>query len=168
MMNEEKNNYKKIGVLAVVIFAVIFGTYNYFKESRFDKQLRVYAVIDDASGLHEGLAILTKGLKIGELKDMKLQHNGVLLELLIYRGFNLNKSAQFYIKTNGPFEGKVIEIRGLQKSNEYYVNGDTIKGKFGELSIRNGVDSTIINRVEPSLKELGKAVEELLQKSIDE
>jgi len=163
MMNEKENNYKKIGVLAVAIFTIVFLSYNFFKKSRFDNQLRIYGLVDDASGLYEGLAVLTKGLKIGELKDMKLQHNGVLLEILIYRSFNLNKSAQFHIKSNGPFESKAIEVRGLKKSQDYYVNGDTIQGVFGELSIRNGVDSIVINRVEPSLKELSKTVGKMLQ-----
>ena len=163
MMNEENNDYRKVGVSAIIIFLIALGVYISLTESRFDNQLKIYAVIDDASGLHEGIPILTKGLKIGELRDLKFVDRGVLLELLIYRGFNLNKTAQFFIKTNGPFEGKTIELRDLMKSDNYYVNGDTIQAKFGKLSTRNGVDSTVIERVEPSLKELSRTVGKMLQ-----
>lgn len=163
MMNEENNNYSKIGVLAVIIFAIVFGTYKYFKESPFDDQLRVYALIDDAFGMQTGTPILTRGFKIGEVSALTLVNDGVVLELLIYKGFNLNKSAQFYTGVSSPFGGQIIEIKGLEKSDDYYRNGDTIQAKFGKLSLRDGIDSTTIKRVEPSLKELSKAVGKILQ-----
>ena len=163
MMNEENNNYRKIGILAVLIFAVTFIGYKSYKNGYFDYRFKLYSIIEDITGIEEGAPILTRGLKIGEVTDLKLIDNGVLLELCIYEEFQINRSAQFYIGSNGLFGGRVIEVRGLEKVGDFYLNGDRIYSKFGELSIKDGVDSTVINRVEPSLKELSKTVGKILQ-----
>ena len=163
MMNEENNNYRKIGILAVLIFAAVFIGYNLFKKGHFDNRVKIYSIIEDASGIEPGVPVLTRGLKIGEVRDLYLVDSGVLLELVIQDGFKINKSAQFYIGTNGLFGGRIIELKGLEKSNDFYVNGDTIQTKFGELTIRDSADSTLINGVEPSLKELSRDLGRMLQ-----
>ena len=163
MMNEENNNYRKIGILAVLIFTAAFMGYKSFKRGHFDRRVKLYSIIEDASLMEAGVPVLTRGLKIGEVRDLYLVDSGVLLELVIHEGFKINKSAQFYTGMSGPLGGRIIEVKGLEESNDFYINGDTIHSKFNELSIREGVDSTMINGVEPSLKELSRTVGKILQ-----
>ena len=104
--------------------------------------------IDDGSGLNMKTNVVFKGTKIGNIKNIEIIGNNLIIKISIPNDFIIYTTTEFYIITTDIFGGKSIEIKNPEKGKEFFPNiKDTIPCKVKQLH-----NNTLIEEIFNSAK----------------
>lgn len=154
----QSNYYTRVGVFTTIILLICFLGFSFIKGNiTLGDHTKLYILSEDASGLSQGTPIVFRGLKIGQVKDLSIINNKVLIELLIEDEMRFSKSAEFEVN-NSLLGDRTINVKNLDYSNDYYQSGDTLNLSLTYPSMTNLIDSTMMVDIEPSLKEISNII----------
>ena len=88
----------------IVVFVFIFlnANHNLFKK---EDCTRIFAKFDNVLGLSVGSTVRTSGIKIGDVKSIKIDDSGRILVLCIQKGVNITQDASAAISYKNLFSG---------------------------------------------------------------
>ena len=82
---------------------------------------------------------------------------------ILEKEIKLTKSAQFFSSANSIFGDRQIEVKNSHEGEDFYKSGDTIQTEFITNPIGGIIDSTLMQEIEPTLKEFSKTIGKALQ-----
>lgn len=93
-----------------------------------EEKFNIYVYFKNVESLTNNSKVYCKGLEIGEVKNMTILNNNVLVELKIDSNIKINKGSKIYIKNIGLLGSGSVEILLDSLSHDYIRNYDTIFG----------------------------------------
>lgn len=124
----------KVGLFVVLFGALLLGAYAVLEKSFFAKPVDVYfAELPDAGGLTTGSVVLMAGVKVGQVKEIKLQGpTQARLALELEKGTQVPKGSSVLIPASFIAIGdKTVQIMPPPKSSDFLLPGDTMAGRLG-------------------------------------
>ncbi len=95
-----------VGALAVLgVFTILIGGVDPFNPP---KTLWVY--FRDVGGLRQGNVVRVAGLEVGQVDEMKLIENGVLVKLRVNSSVELHEGYSITVRSFSPLGGKYVDI----------------------------------------------------------
>jgi len=163
-MTQEDKKYKRVGIFVVGAIIIFFVGYQFIsKEGFFDNNTKLYSLANDVSGITTETPIVINGFQIGKVSDLSLKKGKVLIEFSVDKEIKLTKSAQFFSSANSIFGDRQIEVKNSHEGEDFYKSGDTIQTEFITNPIGGIIDSTLMQEIEPTLKEFSKTIGKALQ-----
>jgi len=153
----------KVGLFVLVsIIAMLYLTFQVKSLEDFkEKGYKLYAIVDDASGLSKKSRVKMRGVKIGVIQDMHLAPNGVKLTLLINKDVNIPVGSMVTVAQDNILGGKYLKIIP-SNSNEYYLVGGIISKNISTASmedVMNNINSAV-NDIKILIKKLNTTLDE--------
>lgn len=148
----------KVGLTVIVALATLIACVVWLKELSLHAKKRLYRVIFPTTG---GLAasdeVRVNGLRKGQVRDMRLVGDRVLVELELSNDVNLTRDSRVAIRDLGMMGEKVISIE-LRTTGGAYGPRDTVPGEYeaglGEVLSRLGVTVDAIAQLAQDLRDL--------------
>lgn len=135
----------RVGLVAVLTFALIYWGFNFLKgNSIFQTERIYYAVYDNVDGLDKARPVNLNGLKIGRIQDIYLHPNAkghVVVKMIIDNDVSISKDSKAEIYSQDFIGGKSVQLI-LGKSEELAQTGDTLRSKI-ELTIKEAVNAQV-------------------------
>ena len=122
------------GVVIIGVILLLVGAIFFFEKVPFSKV--VFTVqFKDAKGLKAGDSVYVKGVKIGEVKDIGLDHQGVSAKVMIDAERNIPDDSFFFIWPDKLISGnKCIQIK-IGENTRSVKKGDIINGESSVFKI---------------------------------
>ena len=111
-MKDQRKTEIKVGITVIVsliIFLWILGWAKNFSFSSNEKTLKIE--FNNASGLEVGDYVTVNGVREGNVADIEIKANKVVVSAIISNDLNLKKDAKFYISMVDLMGGKKIDIK---------------------------------------------------------
>jgi len=126
----------KVGIFFVGIFILI--AWISFKLGNFSTPSGyiVSVLLKSAAGLNDETPVLMAGLKIGTVKDRKLENGKARVFLTIFKNSRIPKGSSISVQSQGFLGSKYLEIQPADQSNGYMNTGDS----FPEPRSAGGID----------------------------
>ena len=124
----------KVGLFVVLFAGLLLGAYAVLEKSFFAKPVDAYyGEFRDAGGVTTGSVVLMAGVKVGQVKEIKLLNpNLARLELEIDHGTKIPKGSTALIPASFIAIGdKTVTILAPQGATDVLMPGDTIPGSLG-------------------------------------
>jgi len=162
-------NEVKVGIFVLVsLIAILYLTFQVKSLQDFrEKGYKIYAVVNDASGLAKKSRVKMRGVKIGIIKSMVLNQNGVKLTLLINKKVKIPVGSMVTVAQDNILGGKYLKIIP-SNSNKYYKPGDMINKYLSTASmedVMNNINSAV-NDIKVLIKKLNNTLDENTTKNI--
>ncbi len=162
-------NEVKVGIFVLIsIIAILYLTFQVKTLEDFkEKGYKLYALVDDASGLAKKSRVKMRGVKIGIIKDMQLKDNAVWLTLLINKNVKVPKGSMVAVAQDNVLGGKYLKIIP-SNSHEYYKPGDVIKKYLKTASmedVMNNINSAV-NDIKVLINKLNTTLDTETMKNI--
>lgn len=132
---------------------------------------------ENVAGLDEKSPVLIGGLKVGSIKDFKIQPNSkILVEIQLDKDVTISKDATFRISSLDILGGKGITIENGTSDApidfQVVQQGQKEKPLFGDSTVVNIMDKVVtkfstttkLDSIESELKKLNKNIEKLNEK----
>ena len=120
----------KIQLVAFVVISVLGILYAGFSLVGVDAVRRPYVVTADfaaSGGIFTGAEVTYRGVRVGTVGDMRLTHDGVLVDLKIDRDKRIPASGTTATVANKSAVGEqYVDLRPAGAGEPYFENGDTI------------------------------------------
>jgi len=157
----------KVGIFVLLaLISILFLTFEIKSLENFkEKGYTIYAIVTDASGVTKKSRVKMRGVKVGVVKDMVLEKNGVKLKLLIYDNVKIPKNSNIALAQDNILGGKYLEIIPSNE-NDFYKKGEVIKNYIGSASM--GDVMTNINEAVNKIKILIDKLNNTLDKNTTE
>ena len=126
-MTVDQKRMLKIGVLALVVFLLLFGGTQLFKDDKsYDDTYDLFLKIEDARQINPSSSILLQGKNVGNIKAIELldYSTGLMLTLAIKNGVRIPKSVNVLL--NPIVDGQHIDLSFEKMEMPFYENGDTL------------------------------------------
>ncbi|MDR3243235.1 MAG: MlaD family protein, partial [Elusimicrobiota bacterium] len=120
------NNSVKLGLFTALGLAAIIISIIAVGDISISRQIKVYALFDNVTGVTQKARVRIAGVDIGFLNGAALQGQKARLTLAINRDVKLYKNAKASIGSSGIIGSKYIEIQPGDDSYPLIENGDTI------------------------------------------
>ena len=153
-MNEKPRTIALFAIAA--IFTSIVGYMYVLNKGFFNNSIKLYAFIDDSSGISTTSPVQINGFKIGEVSDKIALDEKVVLTLSINSEINISQNSQLYSVPTNIFGNKHIEIQFSDQGSTTYKNGDTIKTIVLDKNLKQTFDPNGEN--ESRLKKMSKTI----------
>jgi len=164
-------NEIKVGLFVLVsIIAILYLTFQVKSLEDFkEKGYKLYAVVNDASGLAQKSRVKMRGVKIGIVKSMILEQNGVKLTLLIDNKVKIPVGSMVTLAQDNMLGGKYLKIIP-SNSNKYYKPNGTITKYLAASSIEDVVNNinSAVKDVRVLIKKLNNTLDENTTQNIKE
>lgn len=147
----------KTGLLAVFAITTFILGYNYLKGSNLLQKERVfYAVYDNVEGLSQSSGVMINGLRVGRVKEIKIdkETGNLIVQFNVENNFEFSKSSIAQIYGGGIIGGKSLAIVPDFESAIMAQTGDTLKSEIDE-----GIMELVNNRLSPLQMKIESAVE---------
>ena len=100
-----------IGIIGItVVIALTVGSFNYQKLPFFSSGITYSAYFDEAGGLTAGAPVQVSGLRSGQVQNISLQPQGVLVEFTVADDIRLGQNSEAAIKTIGLLGNKILAV----------------------------------------------------------
>lgn len=132
-MTTEQKRSIKIGLLALVTFAIVFGGFYFLKEKKsFTDTYDLYLKIDDARLINPSSSIFLNEKKVGLIRNIELldHSTGLMLTLAINNGIQIPKSANVLLENK--IEAQSILLSCEKMEIPFYEAKDTIMRTISE------------------------------------
>ncbi|MDH4461072.1 MAG: MlaD family protein [Flectobacillus sp.] len=140
----------KVGILAVVSFALLYLGFNFLKGSDFfSTEKEYYVLYEDVQGMVVSSQVAINGMKVGQVKNVDLiQDQGVKVKVTFVVGKNveLPEGTTAMLASDGLLGGKLIRLE-LGKSSKILVEKSTIKG-----TTEQGLSALLQEKALPTLR----------------
>jgi phospholipid/cholesterol/gamma-HCH transport system substrate-binding protein len=140
----------KVGILAVVSFALLYLGFNFLKGSDFfSTEKEYYVLYEDVQGMVVSSQVAINGMKVGQVKNVDLiQDQGVKVKVTFVVGKNveLPEGTTAMLASDGLLGGKLIRLE-LGKSSKILVEKSTIKG-----TTEQGLTALLQEKALPTLR----------------
>ena len=148
---------RKIAMLVIALLTASILGYLYFSsEGIFNSSTKLFAFVDDPTGLSTKSIIQINGFKIGEVNDLNVSDQEIVIEMSIDEAITISKSSQLFVVPRGVTGEKNIDVEFIDEGSEYYNDGDTIKSIILNKSLRQKFDTK--GEHEAKLKEFSKVI----------
>lgn len=121
------------GVLSAVGIVYITASYLGFIDKVLGRGITVYATLPTSGGLFEGSEVSYRGVKIGKVKAMRTNRDGVELELALEEGTKLPKDAPMYVHNLSAVGEQYLDFEPADDEAPYVENGDRLQGDADSL-----------------------------------
>lgn len=124
----------KVGLFVVLFAGLLLGAYAMLEKSFFAKPVELYyADFPDAGGMTTGSVVLMAGVKIGQVKEIKLQGpHQARLTLEVDKDTRIPKGSSALIPASFIAIGdKSIQIVAPAQTSDWLMPGDSIPGALG-------------------------------------
>ncbi len=163
-MNQEEKKHIRVGILAIAVIMTFILVYQFISgKGIFDDSMKLYSFANDVSGISTKTPILINGYEIGKVSNINFTNGKVLLEFSIDKEIKLSKESQFVSTAGGVFRDRQINVENAAVGGRIYSNRDTIETAFITKPISEIVDSTLMKKIEPTLKEFSRKIGKALQ-----
>lgn len=121
-----------INLIAIILASSVLALYaltELVAGAVFGQGYPVYVALPEAGGLTENKQVTYRGVGIGNIADVDLQGDGVLMELEIDQGAQIPKGLDLVVLRQSAVGEQAIDFRPHDPENpstEFYVEGDTI------------------------------------------
>lgn len=119
----------------------------------------LYLFFDKVDGLSEKSAIVSRGVKIGEVSDLSLKDSGVIVQIALKNKYKIPRGSNFKISYDNVLTGRNAIDVILSNSSEYYSETDTIRIVNLNNELKNNVAPVLLDSV--SQKKVVKVFEQL-------
>ena len=136
-----------IGLLILIITIISFFYFSlkidYFDNS---KKININSNFFDIGGLTVGADVKTKGVKIGEVKEISLDGDSYMAIVKSSLNYDLNipLDSEFKIANNGFIGSPYIEVT-MGINEQYYQNNDLTENNVDAVSLEEIINSFIFN-----------------------
>lgn len=140
----------KVGIFVILGFFMVALTTTVFGNLDFNSKegKTVYFRLNDATGIREGTPIMYKGIKVGEVQDVKMKNNEIISKVVVYHEFEIPDNVRFNVKQSGFVGQRYVEFEvdptvqsksSLQDNYEYdgrqnSANMDTVMAKLNDVA----------------------------------
>ncbi|MDR3048748.1 MAG: MlaD family protein [Elusimicrobiota bacterium] len=121
------NNSVKLGLFTALGIAAIIGSIIALGDISISRQIKVYVLFDNVTGITQKARVRIAGVNVGFLNGAQLQGKRARLTLAINRDIKIYKNAKASIASTGMIGAKYIEIYPGDDSFPLVKNGDTIE-----------------------------------------
>jgi len=136
-----------IGLLILIITIISFFYFS-FKIDYFDnsKKININSNFFDIGGLTVGADVKTKGVKIGEVKEISLDGDSYMAIVKSSLNYDLKipLDSEFKIANNGFIGSPYIEVT-MGINEQYYQNNDFTENNVDAVSLEEIINSFIFN-----------------------
>eukprot|EP01136_Pigoraptor_vietnamica_P027118 Opistho-1_new@83043 len=138
---EPKKKKGNIGIIAaILIVATGVFVYNKFFRAKPNEYIAFYNTV---RGLQSSSPVMVKGVRVGKIKDVQIQPDGLVKVTLLLKGdMQLPDSTKAYLASSGLLGDKVIALV-FSNSKNYMERGDTLISELGK------DDAVVSAKVEP-------------------
>lgn len=140
----------RVGILAVVSFALLYLGFNFLKGSDFfSTEKEYYVLYEDVQGMVVSSQVAINGMKVGQVKNVDLiQDQGVKVKVTFVVGKNveLPEGTTAMLASDGLLGGKLIRLE-LGKSSKILAEKSTIKG-----TTEQGLTALLQEKALPTLR----------------
>jgi len=159
----------KVGIFVILGFlSLLYLTFQIKSLEDFKKDgYTIYAIIDDASGIRKKSKVKLRGVNVGEVKDLRLDDNGVRLALFIKKGVKIPKNSLITLAQDNVLGSKYLKI--LPSNSDEYLKPGEILRKFKPSVALEDVMNNVnlaINDVRELLKKINRTFDENTTKNI--
>lgn len=154
------NPASRVGALALVVAILVGAMTLRVNEdtSFFWGRKKHWFLVDDASGLIKKSAVRTAGIKIGIIREIRLQEGHARIDLSLDPEVELREGSRVEIRTTGILGDKYIEIKNGDSSNPLLAEGGQIllvdsQGSLDAIMKEVGTLSKSLSQVADGLKE---------------
>lgn len=147
-------------IFSVILLAMTFA-------GCFSKQNKYKVLFDRADGLQEGSNVLNKGVIIGNVTNIDLFGNNVLVDIQLNENKKIPEQSTFLLKEN-LLGSSYVDIEYSDKIN-YLSFKDTAIGKYQKQVIMDNLfsDTTKRKKIEKSLEKIVTGIGELIENAKD-
>ncbi len=140
-MNNYFKKYKKelllafffiIALCSFIILTFKMGAFSFLKDT-----YRLQVHFPTVVGLVPNSDVYVYGVKAGKVETMEIEHDGVLLTLVIDSNVSLSKKCRAEIKPKSILGEKYLEITSPNGGSPYLANGDTIENAMIPIDIQD-------------------------------
>ncbi len=110
-------------LLALAVFTIVLSTENIFRES-----YRMTVAFEDVLGLRAGDNVHVRGLKVGKVKDLRLEPEGVYVDLSLDSDVKLRRDYRIEITASSALGGRHIQIYEGSLDAEFLPEGSIVRG----------------------------------------
>ena len=158
----KKRSELLIGLFACVLLGVLYWGIEFLKgENVFSDRQIFYAVYEDVDGLSRGAAVLSQGFKIGQVSDIHLQDEYVVVNVTIQEKIhNITTNSVLEIFDSDLLGTKALKLN-IIKGDHIAESGDTLKA-----AIASGLTSEVTQQfgsVKVSLDQLIISFDQVLK-----
>jgi phospholipid/cholesterol/gamma-HCH transport system substrate-binding protein len=122
-------------VLSAVGIVYVAGSYLGFVDKILGRGFTVHATLPTSGGLFEGSEVTYRGVKIGEVQQMDVTHDGVRLDLALQHGTQLPLDSAMYVHNLSAVGEQYLDFEPTSDKGPYAASGDTIRGDAGSLPV---------------------------------
>lgn len=119
----------KVGILALVSFAMLYLGFNFLKGSDFFSSSYNYVVnYDNVDGLQVSNPVIFNGLNIGRVKSIELlqdQNNKLRVTLAVKKAYHIAQGSIATLADGGLLGGKVIILK-MGQSTQWLADGESL------------------------------------------
>jgi len=155
-------NEIKVGIFVLLsLIAILYLTFQVKSLEDFrEKGYKLYAIVNDASGLAKKSRVKMRGVKIGIIKSMVLEPNGVKLTLLIDKKVKIPVGSKVTLAQDNVLGGKYLEIIP-SNSHIYYKPKDVITNYIPTTSMESLLDNinSAVDEVKVLIKKLNNTLD---------
>src|SRR5438093_12592539 len=120
----------KVGLTVLIAILVLIVSVVWLKDISLHERKRLYVLsFTNTGGLAASDEVQVNGIRKGQVRDMKLAGDRVLVDLELSRDVRLTRDSRVSIRNVGLMGEKVIAI-DLRTSGEAYGPRDTIPGTY--------------------------------------
>jgi len=162
-------NEVKVGLFVLVsIIAILYLTFQIKSLQDFKEEgYKLYAIVQDASGLAIKSRVKMRGVKVGIIKGMKLGINGVKLTLLIDKNVKIPVGSEVTVAQDNMLGGKYLKIIPAN-SSEYYHSGEVISKYISNASMGDVINNinSAVNDIKVLINKLNNTLDENTTRNI--
>jgi len=108
---------RQIGIFGIAVIAVSILGYCYIsKKGIFDNSTKIYAFIEDPTGVSTKSPILINGYEIGKVSNLEIIDTKVLIELSVDKELGINKESQLFSTPSSFIGGRQIDLENLTRT----------------------------------------------------
>jgi len=101
----------------------------------FSQNYSIYAKFREVTGLREQSPVFLRGYRIGVVKDVNFQKDGIVIRLNINKQFSIPEGSEFAVSTVNLIGEKAISISPIDTVTTFMQSGDTVQGENKDMMI---------------------------------
>ncbi|MEO0098393.1 MAG: MlaD family protein [candidate division WOR-3 bacterium] len=156
-----------IGLFFLIALILFIGGILWIKgKDPFRREFVMGAKFSDAYGIEPGVYVYLRGVKVGEVRRVKITSDGVLVEFVLKKNIPLPEDSQVEAKSRGLFEGKILSlVPGI--SPKMVKKGDVLKGVRRDdiTEILEEIDLRQIKEMLSAFRDFAQSGKELIEGS---
>ena len=145
----------KVGALVLVAGILFYFGYHFLKGNDLLSSENIYQVrYGEVNGLQISNPVIFKGMRIGQVEDLEMEHennDSILVFIRVQKGVKVGNGTEVYLESSGMLSGMQLRLE-TTKNTEIYEGGELLKahinkGWMGELEAQGGQIKDLISKL---------------------